>query len=60
MNMLTMQAFRYALHHSGTAEAQYRRFAGARRWVWNKGLEFQFFLSSCHAGNTGSFHFCTW
>jgi putative transposase len=39
--MLAMQAFRYALHHSGTAEAQYRRFAGARRWVWNKGLEYQ-------------------
>ena len=39
--MIVMQAFRYALHHSGAAQAQYRRFAGARRWVWNEGLEYQ-------------------
>lgn len=39
--MLALQGFRYALHRSAPAEAQFRRFAGARRWVWNQGLRVQ-------------------
>lgn len=43
-----MQGFRYALHRSGSAEAQFRRFAGARRFVWNKALALQ---REAHARN---------
>ena len=39
--MLALQGFRYALHRSSSAEAQFRRFAGARRFVWNKALAYQ-------------------
>lgn len=39
--MIVLQAYRYALHRCRSAEAQFRRFAGARRFVWNQALRLQ-------------------
>ena len=39
--MKAMQGFRYALYRNAAHEAVMRRFAGARRFVFNKGLEAQ-------------------
>lgn len=41
MSMIVLQGFRYALHRSRSSEGQFRRFAGARRWVWNQALKLQ-------------------
>ncbi|MBE7540564.1 MAG: IS200/IS605 family element transposase accessory protein TnpB [Opitutaceae bacterium] len=40
--MLVLQSYRYAMHRAKPLEARFRRFAGARRWVWNKALALQF------------------
>lgn len=39
--MISLQGFRYALYESRPTNAICRRFAGARRFVWNKGLALQ-------------------
>lgn len=39
--MIVLQGFRYALHRSRSSDGQFRRFAGARRWVWNQALKLQ-------------------
>lgn len=36
--MISLQGFRYATYRNSAQEALFRRFAGARRFVWNKGL----------------------
>lgn len=45
--MIVLQGYRYALHHSRSAVGQFRRFAGARRWVWNEALRLQLAAREC-------------
>jgi putative transposase len=50
--MLRLQAFKYELRPDGQQERQMRRFAGARRFVFNKALALQKLLFDAGSRNS--------